>query len=146
MLNNIILEGWVLNNPEVVAKSTITGSSLVKFMLHNVCRGDGTTLDNMILPIQSWGEFGEKVLNNVTEGMLVRIVGRLMKCTIETPQGDTNPLMTEEWKIGQWKLVFSTLLDTHNVRFVQVGGDFYLFELWVDDKKLLETHFPHYCV
>lgn len=88
MLNNIILEGWVLNNPEVVAKSTITGSNLVKFMIHNVCRGDGTTLDNMILPIQSWGEFGEKVLNNVTEGMLVRIVGRLMKCTVETPQGD----------------------------------------------------------
>lgn len=86
MLNNIILEGWVLNNPEVVAKGTITGSNLVKFMMHNVCREDGTTVD-MTLPIQSWGEVAEKVLDNITEGMLVRIVGRLMKCTVETPQG-----------------------------------------------------------
>ena len=86
MLNNIILEGWVLNNPEAV-KNTITGSSLVKFMLHNVCKGDGTPVENLTLPIQSWGEVGEKVLNSIHEGMLVRILGRLMKCTIETPQG-----------------------------------------------------------
>ena len=59
---------------------------------------------------------------------------------------DINPLLSEEYEIQQWKLVFSILLDTHNVRFVQIGGDFNLYELWADDKKLLETHFPPYSV
>lgn len=74
----------------------------------------------------------------------LRIYGAVYSHTSQ--KYDTNPLMTEEWEIRQWKLVFSVLLDTHNVRFVQIGGDFNLYELWADDKKLLETHFPPYSV
>ena len=74
----------------------------------------------------------------------LRIYGAVYSRTSQ--KYDTNPLVTEECEIRQWRLVFSVLLDTYNVRFVQIGGDFNLYELWADDKKLLETHFPPYSV
>lgn len=58
---------------------------------------------------------------------------------------DTNPLVTEEWEVQQWKLVFSILLEAE-VKFYQIGGYFDHYELWVDDEKLFETHFSPYSV
>ncbi len=91
-LNNIILEGTLINEPEVVAKSTITQSRLVKFTIANEryykdVNGE-TKKEVLYLVIQCWGELGEKALTNIHKGMIVRTVGRLMMCRWENKAGE----------------------------------------------------------
>lgn len=91
-INSIVLEGTVINYPEVVAKSPITDSRLVKFTIANdrfYTDKDGTPKqETLFLVIQSWGELGENVLKGLHKGMFARIVGRLMMCRWETKTGE----------------------------------------------------------
>lgn len=91
-INSIVLEGTVINYPEVVAKSPITDSRLIKFTIANdrfYKDNDGTPKqETLFLVIQCWGELGEKVLNCLNKGMFARIAGRLMMCRWETKTGE----------------------------------------------------------
>ena len=91
-LNNIILEGTVVNEPDVVAISAVTQSRLVKFTIANDRYykdiNGNSKQETLFLVIQCWGELGEKVLSNIHKGMIVRTVGRLMMCRWESKTGE----------------------------------------------------------
>ena len=91
-LNNVILEGTLINDPEVVATSAITKSRLVKFTLANdryyKDASGNSKQDTLFLVVQCWGELGEKCLTRIHKGMVVRTVGRLMMCRWENKNGD----------------------------------------------------------
>lgn len=89
-LNNIIFEGTLINDPEKVAKSTVTGDVLVKFTISNdrfYTVGDQLKMDSIFMVCQCWGELGEKAVNSLKEGMLVRAVGRLVMERWLSPDG-----------------------------------------------------------
>ncbi len=91
-LNNIILEGTLVNEPEVVAKSAVTQSRLVKFTIANNRYykdiNGNTKQEELFLVIQCWGELGEKCLMSIHKGMVIRTVGRLMMCRWENKTGE----------------------------------------------------------
>ncbi len=91
-LNNIILEGTLINEPEVVAKSAVTNSRLVKFTIANdrfyKDVNGNSKQETLFLVIQCWGELGEKALATIHKGMVVRTVGRLMMCRWESKTGE----------------------------------------------------------
>ncbi len=91
-LNNIILEGTLINEPEVVAKSAVTNSRLVKFTIANdrfyKDVNGNPKQETLFLVIQCWGELGEKALACIHKGMVVRTVGRLMMCRWESKTGE----------------------------------------------------------
>lgn len=91
-LNNIILEGTLVNEPEVVAKSAVTQSRLVKFTIANDRYykdiNGNPKQETLFLVIQCWGELGEKALTNIHKGMVIRTVGRLMMCRWESKTGE----------------------------------------------------------
>lgn len=91
-LNNVILEGTLINDPEVVATSSITKSRLVKFTVANDRYYKDSSGNNkqetLFLVVQCWGELGEKCLMRIHKGMIVRTVGRLMMCRWENKNGE----------------------------------------------------------
>lgn len=70
-LNNIIFEGIVTTEPEVMVK--YRGTDLVGFMLANR-RGNNVTSMRCFCS----GELGDKVMEAVHRDMVVRVVGRIM--------------------------------------------------------------------
>lgn len=91
-LNNIIIEGTVINTPEVVAKNSSTGHRLIKMTIVNdryYRDTDGRAKqDSLFIVVQCWGELGEKVLSAVDKGLVIRIVGRLTMTKWETKSGE----------------------------------------------------------
>ena len=71
-LNNILLEGIVVKEPTAVNKN------LVVFSIEN-------TYDNKTFSIDvfCYNKLGEKCLKTISEGMSVRVVGRLRQMTLE---------------------------------------------------------------
>lgn len=91
-LNNLILEGKVLNDPEVVAKNTETGEKLVKFTIENVryyrdAKGK-CKKETFFMVCQCWAELGEKTVQNIKRGMVVRAVGRLTMDRWKNKEGE----------------------------------------------------------
>lgn len=80
-LNNLILEGTVINTPEIVARGKESEANLVKFTLANdrYYKDINGTLkqETLFLVCQCWSELGEKVIQNIRKDMIVRAVGRL---------------------------------------------------------------------
>lgn len=83
-LNNILLEGIIATDPEVAATSTSNKRRLVKFVLANDRYYRDMTgapkQETMFIPVQCWGDLGEKALRAIKKGMHTRCVGRLMMC------------------------------------------------------------------
>ena len=96
-LNNILLEGTTVNGPEVVATSLTTKKRLVKFNLANdqywLARSGNMQQDTLFIPIQCWGDLGERCLERVKKGMAVRCLGRLRMCRWETKKGERRVTM-----------------------------------------------------
>ena len=61
-LNNILLEGTTVNDPEVAATSITTKRRLIKFTLANDRywrdRSGNAQQDTLFIPIQCWGDLG----------------------------------------------------------------------------------------
>lgn len=91
-LNNLILEGTVINEPEAVAKSTTSNERLIKFTIAN----DRYYLDSnktpkqetLFMVVNCWGELGEKVLATIHKGKILRAVGRLFQTRWVTKTGE----------------------------------------------------------
>ena len=98
-LNNILLEGTTVNDPEVVATSLTTNKRLIKFNLANDQfwrdRAGNMQQDTLFIPIQCWGDLGERCLERVKKGMAVRCLGRLRLCKRETKKGERRNTMQE---------------------------------------------------
>ena len=90
-LNSIILEGTLINDPDVVAKRTATGEKLVKFTLANdrYYEEDGKTkMETTFMVVRCWGELGERVLSAIKKGYEVRVCGRLAMERWTTTNGE----------------------------------------------------------
>lgn len=91
-LNNVILEGTLTCDPEIVATSNTTQNKLVKFTVASdryYKDKDGVMKqDTLFIPVQCWGELGERCMEKVEKGMNVRVVGRLMLCKWENKNGE----------------------------------------------------------
>ena len=91
-LNNILLEGTTVNDPEVAATSITTKRRLIKFTLANDRywrdRSGNAQQDTLFIPIQCWGDLGERCLERIRKGMSVRILGRLHMCRWESKKGE----------------------------------------------------------
>lgn len=91
-INNIVLEGTLINDPEVVAKANTSDSRLVKFTVANDSYyKDATGLlqqKTTFMVIQCWGELGEKVMKSLKKGTIARIVGKLEPCRWVTRTGE----------------------------------------------------------
>lgn len=79
-INSVLLEGNVAQPPKLVTTSS-TGSKLVVFALANnryyYDADNMKKVETFFLDIASWGELGEKVLEEIKVGTLVRVIGRL---------------------------------------------------------------------
>ncbi|MGN1163164.1 MAG: single-stranded DNA-binding protein [Candidatus Ornithospirochaeta sp.] len=96
-LNNILLEGTIVQDPEVAATSISTKARLIKFTLANDRYWRDRTgvmqQDTLFIPIKCWGELGERCLERIKKGMAVRILGRLRMCKWETKKGEKRTSM-----------------------------------------------------
>ncbi len=90
-LNSIIMEGTLINDPDVVAKSSVTGEKLVKFTIANdrYYEVDGKTkMETTFIAVRCWGELGERVLTAIKKGCEVRVCGRLAMERWTTTNGE----------------------------------------------------------
>ena len=91
-LNSILLEGTVVNDPEVVASGISTQKKLVKFVLANDRywrdRTGAMQKDTLFIPVQCWGTLGDRCLERIRKGMSVRSLGRLHMCRWESKNGE----------------------------------------------------------
>lgn len=71
-LNSILLEGVVVKKPSVITEN------LTVFTIENTRENKSFTID-----VFCYNKLGEKCLQNISEGMSVRVVGRLQQVTLE---------------------------------------------------------------
>lgn len=83
-LNSILLEGIVVNDPEVKATSCQSGAQLVVLRMasHRYYRDQDTAEgrwkdDTLFMDVLAWGGLGRKVMELIPKGTTVRVVGRL---------------------------------------------------------------------
>ncbi len=91
-LNNLLIEGTVLDTPEIIARGKESGANLVKFTIANDRYykdiNGKTKQDTLFLVCQCWGDLGEKILKRIEKGMLVRAVGRIKMERWKTKTGE----------------------------------------------------------
>ena len=92
-INSVVFEGTVINEPEVVAKSATSDKRLVKCTLANdqyFTDEDGNvTKETTFMVVGFWGELGEKVLEVINRGMVVRAVGAINTIRWVTKTGES---------------------------------------------------------
>lgn len=82
-LNNILLEGILLEEPKVVAteKDGNSWGRLVKFSIssHKVYRNkkDEIVDESLIMPVLVWGDVSRSAIERLEKGMSVRVIGEL---------------------------------------------------------------------
>jgi single-strand DNA-binding protein len=80
-LNSILIEGNVIANPE--KRETPKGTTVCDFKIASsrFFRQDETTEEEKsIFSVESWAKLAEACSQNLTEGIGVRVVGRLKQC------------------------------------------------------------------
>ena len=91
-LNNLLIEGTVIDTPEIIARGKESGANLVKFTIANDRYykdiNGKSKQDTLFLVCQCWGDLGEKILKRIEKGMLVRAVGRLKMERWKTKTGE----------------------------------------------------------
>lgn len=82
MLNNIVIEGFVENEPELAGKDPDTGVDIVKFHIANdkyKRNSKGETVQKTVfIDLQFKDELAHKVLDTIHKGMIVRAVGEIV--------------------------------------------------------------------
>ncbi len=84
-LNSVLLEGILTDDPRnVELVDAPVGTRLAKFDIasdrYYVSRNGEKKVETVFVPIQCWGSLGDKALERMKKGMVVRIVGRLRLC------------------------------------------------------------------
>ena len=97
-LNSLLIEGVMVNNPEIVARVKATPDvKLVKFTIANdyyYVGADGSKKkDTLFLPVQVWGTLAEKCLNQMKKGMTTRCGGKLKMSTWEDESGEKHSII-----------------------------------------------------
>ena len=93
-LNNVLLEGVLVLDPEIVAKSkegdknqfTLAKTRLATDRFY-VDRNGQKQVDTLFIDIQMWGSLAERAVSSLSKGMTCRIVGRLKMCSWEGDGG-----------------------------------------------------------
>ena len=81
-LNSVLLEGVLVDDPKLIPLvDPPNGVKLVKFDVASdrfyVNREGVKTVETVFIPVQCWGQLGEKCLEKMKKGMTCRTVGRL---------------------------------------------------------------------
>lgn len=97
-LNSLLIEGVLVNDPEIVARVKATPDvKLVKFTIANdyfYVGSDGEKKkDTLFLPVQVWGTLAEKCLDKMKKGMTARCVGKLKMRTWEGENSEKHSIM-----------------------------------------------------
>lgn len=83
-LNNVIIEGSLIDDPKVIATNSKTEDKLVKFTIANdryYKNSSGVNKkETLLITVQCWGDLGERCLMRIHKGMIIRAVGSLMLC------------------------------------------------------------------
>lgn len=87
-LNNVLIEGILVTEPEIVAKSkdgdknqfTLAKTRLATDRFY-VDRNGEKQVDTLFIDIQMWGNLAERAVSSLSKGMTCRIVGRLKMCS-----------------------------------------------------------------
>lgn len=91
-LNNLLIEGVLVNDPEIVARVKATPDvKLVKFTIANdyyyVASDGSKKKDTLFLPVQVWGSLAERCIAKMRKGMTSRCVGKLRANSWEDEDG-----------------------------------------------------------
>ena len=80
-LNNLLIEGTLITNPEVIALNN--ENRLVLFSIASdrvfIDMEGKKQKETLFLPVVSWGSLADLCLNHLEKGITVRIVGRIRK-------------------------------------------------------------------
>ncbi len=97
-LNSLLIEGILVNDPEIVAKVKATPDvKLVKFTIANdyfYLSSEGEKKkDTLFLPVLVWGTLAERSLAKLKKGMTARCVGKLKMRSWEGESGDKHSVV-----------------------------------------------------
>lgn len=91
-LNSVLFEGIAVKDPERITLQR-SDAVLVKFTVESsrsYLDSEGRMqTERTAVPVQCWGELGEKVLERIRKGSAVRAVGRLRYTRWISPSGST---------------------------------------------------------
>lgn len=91
-LNNLLIEGVLVIDPETVAIAKETKNKLVKFSIASdriyVDREGIKQKETLFLPVLVWGSLAEMCLTHLHKGITTRLVGRLKMNKWETAAGE----------------------------------------------------------
>lgn len=91
-INNILIEGNLVAEPELVAIAKGSESKMVKFTIasnRSYCDKDGKWQKEVLyLPIVLWGKLADNALAYMSQGMETRVVGRLRQSRWESAEGE----------------------------------------------------------
>ncbi len=93
-LNNVLIEGVLVIDPEIVAKSkdgdknqfTLAKTRLATDRFY-VDRNGEKQVDTLFIDVQMWGSLADRAVTSLSKGMTCRIVGRLKMCSWEGEGG-----------------------------------------------------------
>lgn len=91
-LNNLLIEGVLVMDPETIALAKESKSKLVKFSIASdriyIDKEGIKQKDTLFLPVLVWGSLADMCLSHLSKGITVRLVGRLKMNRWETTAGE----------------------------------------------------------
>ena len=91
-LNNLLIEGVLVVEPEIVAVAKESNNKLVKFSIASdrvyVDKEGNKQKETLFLPVIVWGSLAEMCLKHLHKGITARLVGRLKMNRWETQAGE----------------------------------------------------------
>ena len=91
-LNNLLIEGVLVMDPETIALAKESKSKLVKFSIASdriyIDKEGIKQKDTLFLPVLVWGSLADMCLSHLSKGIIVRLVGRLKMNRWETTAGE----------------------------------------------------------
>ena len=91
-LNNLLIEGVLVVDPEIVAIAKESNNKLVKFSIASdrvyVDKEGNKQKETLFLPVIVWGSLAEMCLKHLHKGIAARLVGRLKMNKWETQTGE----------------------------------------------------------
>ena len=83
-INSVLLEGYVAQSPKLITTSSL-GNKLVVFTMASnrfyYDKEENKKVETLFIEVSAWGQLGEKILQQIQLGTLVRVVGRLRPVT-----------------------------------------------------------------
>lgn len=91
-LNNLLIEGILVADPEIIAVAGENKTMMVKFVIASdriyFDKEKKKQKETLFLPALAWGSLAELCMKHLSKGLSVRVVGRLRQSRWETLSGE----------------------------------------------------------